>query len=494
MAFLFCINDTEAIIPYNGTGTFTVVYSFVTDAANGILVRADRMDTQFADVATALSNCVTRDGQSAPTANLPMGGFKLTGLGNGAAPTDAVNYGQVFGSPAFTGTPTAPTAAVGTNTDQIATMAALINQAFASSLPAISAGVTDYFPTNNGTAGSWSNLLKAGTIRFADSADTTKRLAFNVSGVTAGQTRTLTAPDEDLTLAGRGANTFTGKQTLSGAAIDEAKGADIASASTVNLDTATGNLVHITGTTAITAITLASGASRDVVFDGALTLTHNATTLILPGGANITTAAGDRATFRGDGSGNVRCLHYTKASGQAVIAPAPGLTLLSTVSASNSATVDIETTFDSTYDTYLIVASGVTVQTDAVQFLCRMKVGGAYDSGPNYPFHSNESHSGGATYVGVNSGGATAIALTNSAGNAAGKSLNFKLSVYTPTSTSLSKLVDWTGAAYTSDGRATTMQGVGRNTATTALTGIRFLASSGNIVSGSFRLYGIKNS
>ncbi len=101
--------------------------------------------------------------------------------------------------------------------------------------------------------------------------------------------------------------------------LNEAKGADIASAGTVNLDSATGNLVHITGTTTITAITLASGSERTVIFDGSLTLTHNATTLILPGSANITTAAGDRAIFRGDGSGNTRCISYTKASGTAVV-------------------------------------------------------------------------------------------------------------------------------------------------------------------------------
>lgn len=101
-------------------------------------------------------------------------------------------------------------------------------------------------------------------------------------------------------------------------------GSPIASAATVVLNSSLGDFFHITGTTTITAITLASGVERTVVFDGALTLTHNATTLILPGGANITTAAGDRATFRGDGSGNTRCIHYTRASGQSVVATSVG--------------------------------------------------------------------------------------------------------------------------------------------------------------------------
>jgi len=88
------------------------------------------------------------------------------------------------------------------------------------------------------------------------------------------------------------------------------KGADKASGATVDLSNATGDFVHITGVTTITAITLSSGDERTVVFDGILTLTHNGTSLILPGAANITTAAGDIAVFRGDGGGNVRCLSY----------------------------------------------------------------------------------------------------------------------------------------------------------------------------------------
>lgn len=93
------------------------------------------------------------------------------------------------------------------------------------------------------------------------------------------------------------------------------KGADIASAGTLDLSSATGDFVHITGTTTITAITLSSGKEMTLVFDGILTLTYNATTLILPTSANITTAAGDTAVFRGDGSGNVRCISYVRRTG-----------------------------------------------------------------------------------------------------------------------------------------------------------------------------------
>lgn len=90
------------------------------------------------------------------------------------------------------------------------------------------------------------------------------------------------------------------------------KGSNVASASTTNLSTATGDLVHITGTTTITAFTSqTAGNERTVVFDASLTLTHNATSLILPDGTNIITKAGDSAVFRSEGSGNWKCVSYT---------------------------------------------------------------------------------------------------------------------------------------------------------------------------------------
>lgn len=99
------------------------------------------------------------------------------------------------------------------------------------------------------------------------------------------------------------------------------RGEDIASAATLDLDAATGDLVDVTGATTITAITLADGEERTIRFTGALTLTHGAS-LDLPSKANITTAAGDFAVFRGYASSVVRCVAYTRANGQAISAPA----------------------------------------------------------------------------------------------------------------------------------------------------------------------------
>lgn len=86
-------------------------------------------------------------------------------------------------------------------------------------------------------------------------------------------------------------------------------GADIASAATINLTTATGQCVDVTGVIGITAVTLGQGSWRLVRFTGILTLTHGAS-LVLPGAANITTAAGDYALFVGYASSVVRCAYY----------------------------------------------------------------------------------------------------------------------------------------------------------------------------------------
>lgn len=89
------------------------------------------------------------------------------------------------------------------------------------------------------------------------------------------------------------------------------KGADLASASTTDLSTATGNYVHITGTTTVTALgTVAAGQVYILEFDAALTLTHNGTSLILPDATSIKTEAGAIAIMVSEGAGNWRCIQY----------------------------------------------------------------------------------------------------------------------------------------------------------------------------------------
>lgn len=100
------------------------------------------------------------------------------------------------------------------------------------------------------------------------------------------------------------------------------------SATTTDIGATRANYVEVTGTTTITGLgTTTAGTRRIVRFTGALTLTHNATSLILPGAANITTVAGDVAEFVSLGSGNWVCVFYQKrtftGSGSLVLASSP---------------------------------------------------------------------------------------------------------------------------------------------------------------------------
>ena len=89
----------------------------------------------------------------------------------------------------------------------------------------------------------------------------------------------------------------------------------IASATTTDLSTVNDGDITVSGTTTITGFgTLTAGIKKILTFSGALTLTHNATSLILPGAANITTAAGDVAIMRSLGAGNWKCMIYQRAA------------------------------------------------------------------------------------------------------------------------------------------------------------------------------------
>jgi hypothetical protein len=139
-----------------------------------------------------------------------------------------------------------------------------------------------------------------------------------------------------------------------------AKGSDIASATTTDIGAATGEFVDVTGTTTITALgTIAAGIVRTVRFTGALTLTHNATSLILPGSANITTANGDVAQFRSLGSGNWKCVGYIRQDGSPI-----SLASASVVQSNLAAALRLQ--FNLIQDFRLTLTSGTPVTTTDV--------------------------------------------------------------------------------------------------------------------------------
>lgn len=179
-----------------------------------------------------------------------------------------------------------------------------------------------------------------------------------------------------------GANTFTGIQTHS-AQVRWSKGADVASANALTLGT-DGNYFDITGTTAITSIgTLGVGTQVKLHFDGALTLTHHATDLILPGGANITTAAGDEIELVEYATGDWRMVGGVKADGTAwVVTANTGSTtfLGANVNLNNTATYfsgPNTGSIGASGQTWLIIAVGCAYNTSGASKFCMRIYDGA---------------------------------------------------------------------------------------------------------------------
>ena len=98
----------------------------------------------------------------------------------------------------------------------------------------------------------------------------------------------------------------------------------LASASTVNIGFPNTINIAITGITTINAFdTYDEGAIRYVVFQGAMTLTYNAVSMILPGAVNILTVSGDVGVFKSLGSGKWQCLIYQRQAGYMTASQVP---------------------------------------------------------------------------------------------------------------------------------------------------------------------------
>ena len=79
---------------YNGSGTFNI-NTAGQPVVTGTTITSTAFNLLTTDLATGLTTALTKDGQTTPTANIPMGTFKITGLGAGTAATDAAQYGQL---------------------------------------------------------------------------------------------------------------------------------------------------------------------------------------------------------------------------------------------------------------------------------------------------------------------------------------------------------------------------------------------------------------
>lgn len=108
----------------------TLPWSMEQDRENQIKANSVHVDDNFNTLLSGVNNKLDLDGTSTPTADISMGGHKLTNLATPTASADATTKGYVdtalnskasLASPTFTGTPSAPTPATTDDSTQIAT-------------------------------------------------------------------------------------------------------------------------------------------------------------------------------------------------------------------------------------------------------------------------------------------------------------------------------------------------------------------------------------
>lgn len=242
----------------NGSGVM-VINSTGQPAVAATLIDATVHNALTADLATAISTAIMKDGQTTVTADIPFNAHKLTGVAPATARTDAATlatiqdgtgvYVSTVGGTADAITLTASPAitayvagqrvqflASGANTTAVtvainglAAKAITKNGAtalIAGDIPSGSMVTITYDGTQfiMGTTGAATVPANASlktpadnVFRVTGSADATKLVAFEVDGLTAGTTRTVTIPDRDLTI---GPTLATEQATTSGTSID----------------------------------------------------------------------------------------------------------------------------------------------------------------------------------------------------------------------------------------------------------------------------------
>ncbi len=164
---------------YNGPSVWNANW------ANSVKIVYSRHDTHDQDIADGITACLNKNGANTPAANLPWGGFKITGYGSASANTDVPKYGQTLGTVTLDGG-----TFVATFTDKDGNTITTVD------LSPISGGGGGGAPTDAtyvtlSTNGSLSNERvltgTAGEITFTDAgAGSTVTAALTATGVSAG--------------------------------------------------------------------------------------------------------------------------------------------------------------------------------------------------------------------------------------------------------------------------------------------------------------------
>ena len=276
----------------NGSGGYSLPANSWNPAVNGVSATAADWQSLINDVAIAIQQSVSADGQTPITGNLAMGGNKLTGLGAGVGTGQSLRFEQLFSQGLQQDLASAATIDIGVQLTTLINVTGTIT-------------ITSFGTNYNGPR----FLRFAGALTLTNSATL----------VLPGGSNIITAAGDTLIAFPLG-NPATGWQVYAYQRANDSNidylnttRIDVASATTTDLTANAPNTrnINITGTTTITGFTVAIGQLYFVRFNAALTLTNNAA-IITQTGADITTGAGDTCILRATAANTVEVLSYSR--------------------------------------------------------------------------------------------------------------------------------------------------------------------------------------
>ena len=175
-----------------------------------------------------------------------------------------------------------------------------------------------------------------------------------------------------------------------------------------------------------------------------------------------------------------------------------GLNLISTQTASSSATLSFTSGIDSTYKKYVFKFINIHPATDEAHFTVGFRDGGtAYDATKTtsyiLSYHAEDDSETSLAYhaAGDLAQGTGFQRILHGVGNGNDESASGYLHLFDPSSTTFVKHFIAGGSSYNAGSYEYTTYVAGYNNVTAAIDGVQFKMSSGNIDSGVIKLYGI---
>lgn len=261
------------------------------------------------------------------------------------------------------------------------------------------------------------------------------------------------------------------------------------------------------GTNAIAAMVVGTGASLSTSGSGTIAATSvpatgvTGTATVAQGGTGLATLTANNVIL-GNGTSNVQFVapgtsgNVLTSNGTSWLSSPVTYVLLNTQSASNSASIAFSSTYLTTaYKEYRIVIMDLVPSTDAT--ILYMNI--SEDNGSNYKTGANDYEFWSAYSAGTLSGqgqaNSTAITVSNQGitmGNSTGETFCAVITAFNPLGTTLHKMffIEMAMQGSAPNVGYATMSAAYKGTVN-AINNIKFVSSSGNLASGTFKLYGV---